>query len=251
MIGERKGVFMEKKEQKGQTLSGIPAFLCLTMIICGIGLCIASAMVAPAWFAERGLSWLALGGFGLLFFGVGLAALLSGQIIGLVFMLIGLAVGGGAAFVTYAPKESAEWFMENVVPMLLLSLFVLVGLGFLLVPPVIRRRKLAKYTEVVPATVTGKDMRWHRNSKGHKYRSYHLSWRYSYRGEWHTYRSNHGRNPEKREPGDEGTLRLDPANPSDVWEEDTMLDRAFFIIMGLVFAGSGGFAMYAFLFLRG
>lgn len=241
----------DREKEQGRTLSGVPAYVCLVMLIGGLGLCIASGMVAPAWFEARGLSWLALAGFGLVFVSVGLMALLSGEVIGLVFMLVGLAVGGGAAYVTYAPRDNSVWFMENAVPVMLLSMFVFVGFAFLIVPPVIRRKKLAKYTEEVRATVVSKVARWHRNSEGRRRRSYYLTWRYSYRGEWYTYRSDRGRNPEKRDTGDEGVLRVDPSNPSDAWEEYTVFEKVFFVIMGLLFAGAGGAAMYMFLFLRG
>lgn len=236
----------KKKNSEGGHVDGLPAYIILTGLLGGIGLIIAS-LVFQKFFAQRNLSWLVFAGFGLTFFSGGMGALFAGELIGLIFMAVGTMVGGGAAYYTYAPPEGRELLMEYIVPVLMLSVFLIVGLCLTLIPPFLYRKNKRKYSLKVEAEVTGKEMRRSRDSDGHTHRAYYLSWKYYINGKWYHYRSNQGRSPERREAGDRGFLYVNPANVSDCWERWSLLHRAILLLFGIFTTGAAGFGMYALL----
>lgn len=242
----RMGKTSGKKESGNGQVNGFPAFVTLTGLFSGIGLMVAS-LIFRNFFAAHGLSWLVFAGFGLIFFSAGMGALFSGALVGLIFMVVGTMVGGGAAYYNYASAEGRELFMECIVPLLMLTVFLIVGLGMIFLPPIIYTKKKRKYSLKVDAEVTGKVMRRSRDSDGHTHSYYYLSWKYYINGRWYHYSSNTGRRPERRDVGDHGYLYVDPTNVSDCWEKWSPLFWMMMLLFGVFSTGAAGFGMYALL----
>lgn len=248
--GARKGRKMtddgvEMKIYGEKKASNLISIIALIFIFGGFVILICSA-IFHQWFAEHGLEWLTVGCVGILFFSFGIAAVASETKIGWLFMLIGAIVFGGSAYYAYAPQQGREVFMEGIVPMMLLSVFFIMGVCVAAIVPYIYIRNKRIHSMQIDAEVVRKTRDYHRDSDGHVHRTYHLTWKYYAGGAWHNYRSNVGRSHERRDVGDRGILWLNPDNYDDCWEDIGCFWIIAAIIGGIVLMMFVGFCMYMF-----
>jgi len=194
---------------------------------------------------ETGFAWIMPCLFGCIFLFVGLAVACTkpGRWIGLLFAAVGLCVAGISAVYGISNDATRELMMSQVVPTVFLSVFVLIGVGFLILPGILTRRKAAVYTREVQATVCAKNLRVSRDFDRDRSRTWVLSWKYYAGGRERVYQSNIGRSPERREVGDTGVLYVNPMDSDDVWEKPGPFEKILFLILGVMFAGIGCFAM--------
>lgn len=232
IYGEKKGI-------------DFPTAIALFLIFGGFGALIGS-MVFSQWLAERGLAWITIGSVGILFFGFGFAAVIADTKIGWLFMLIGSIVFGSSAYYAYASQQGREIFMEGIVPMMLLSVFLIMGVCVAAIVPYIYIKNKRIHSMQVDAEVIRKTRDYYRDSDGHSRRTYHLTWKYYAGGEWRNYRSNIGRSHERRDVGDRGILWLNPDNYDDCWEDIGWGWIAAAVIGGIALMLFVGFCMYMF-----
>lgn len=222
-----------------QSVAGILALLCFI------------ALFVIGFFGEvflpAGSEWLYPLLFGSMFLFAGLAVGIGGQRAGYLFAGIGFLVAAVPCVYIMSGDATRELLLEKAVPCLLLSVFVIVGLLFMAVPPVANRRKERIYTYEVQAKVIDKHVWFMENHDGVRHRTWTLDWEYYVSGDRHVYKSHTGRSPEKREPGDRGVLYLNPDDASDVWEKPGAWVSIAMFMLGFCFFVCGAVAMFLFL----
>lgn len=221
-------------------------FLCSAFGILGLVAFIsvfAMAFLLMPVLENNGLEWLLIADFGAAFFFVGLAVWSGGAgLFPLLFVLVGGAIMGVAILFGLGNDGLRDAIIERGIPFLAGLAFTGAGVGMIIVPRVIYKKRKEQYSVPVDAKIIRKDLRTIHDSDGHRSSCYYLSYEYYYNGKAYKYQSNIGRSPERREPGEYSRLWLDPANPGKVWEGDSFAD-AILTILGVAFLGAGCFVI--------
>lgn len=194
--------------------------------------------------------WLLPAMFGGIFLFGGLGAALSGNTLypllaaalGTIITVIAILYGLGNEMIH-------ELLLTRIVPISLLSLFPLVGLGLCIIPRTIEKQKEKLYPIEVQATVWRKRKHVWSDLHHHRHRGWKLAWKYHAGGKNRIYISHITRNPEPREIGDIGVLYLSQTDPTDVWEKPTKGDRLMSYILGLMFIAIGSIALIMFIIM--
>lgn len=225
-----------------QTLSGVfwaVAGLCfIGVFITGFGL---------DSFLPDGLGWLLPALFGGVFLFAGIGAALGGQsALPLGVSALGLAISVCAAAYGLGGEDLRDVLITRVLPLALIAVFPAVGLGLLIVPGAIAKRKAAFHPIEVHATVCRKELHTWVDRDHHHHKGWRLTWKYYAGGSEHVFRSTMTRSPERREVGDDGVLYLSETDPCDAWEKPTGMDVIVTRTIGVIFMIVGGAALAMF-----
>lgn len=215
--------------------------------------CLAATMLmgffGTTFLSDHNLEWVLPFMFGLTFFCFGILILSAKQAFGVIFLLAGGAVASVSFLYGTGDVEMQDYLMYHVVPLLGALAFFGAGLGFIIIPPIIKKKKDRKYSLQVNATVVHKEKRVsrHQDSDGHSHTSvtYPLTWRYVVDGQEYKVKNNSARGPEPRNVGDSDIIYIDPENPADI--RDKVIEKwtgLFFAIFGIVFAVPGAVLMF-------
>lgn len=198
-------------------------------------------------FMPDGFGWLLPALFGgiFLFAGIG-AALGGGSVLPLGVSAIGFAVAGFSVAYGLGGEALRAALISRALPLALIALFPAVGLGLLIVPGAVAKKKAAAHPVEVHATVYKKELHTWVDRDHHHHRGYRLTWKYYAGGKERFFRSNMTRNPERREVGDAGLLYLSETDPGDAWEKPTGMDVLVTRTVGIVFMVVGGVALAIF-----
>lgn len=189
--------------------------------------------------------------FGLIFLSVGIVVISSnGKRMTLhnlplfIFPLIGLIFIAAPAYTMYAekhPENSVD--LGALAPVFMLGLFLLVGLGFLILPPIIRKAQAKRCTDSVMAVCINVDSHRTRTSKGHHTRVYAPTWKFVYQGREHIQKESTYSNVSVPKVGDEVELHINPSDPTDFYRE-AKGHSIMYAFMGVIFAGVALFSLY-------
>lgn len=215
--------------------------------------CLAATMLmgffGTTFLSDHDLEWALPFMFGLTFFMFGILILSAKQAFGVIFLLAGGAVASVSFLYGTGDVEMQDYLMYHVVPLLGALAFFGAGLGFIIIPPILKKKKDRKYSLQVNATVAHKEKRvsHHRDNDGHSHTSvtYPLTWRYVVDGQEYKVKNNSARGPEPRNVGDSDIIYIDPGNPGDI--RDKAIEKwtgLFFAIFGIVFAVPGAVLMF-------
>lgn len=195
-----------------------------------------------------GMMWILPALFGAMFLFAGLSVGLGGQKTGFIFGGVGAVITSVTLIYAFGGPDLRAVFMNRILPCLLLGVFIIAGLGFMIIPPIRIKQKANLHTMEVQATVIAKHERIHRDRDGHRHRIWSLDWKYNAGGHTRTYCSRIGRRPEPRVPGDQGILYLNPSDLNDVWEAPSRMDMIMPFVLGILFfiVGTGSLAMFLF-----
>lgn len=200
--------------------------------------------------SRNGMQWLMITLFGQYFFVFGSVAAIAGikekkfQPMTLIFVMVGLGAMGCGLILQFGTK-SMENMLEDLVPYLLLSIFVLAGVGMLAGGIMYYQKKTAACTYAVNAKVI--------DLKRRRYKGKTLFspvYEYYYGGEYARYDSNMYTNIRVPQIGDYRELKINPSNPKEILEGNAAKVMLFFLVgLGSVFAlaGIGGMAAVYFL----
>ena len=189
---------------------------------------------------------------GALFFIMGMAALFSEKLslknlFVLIFPVVGAFMIVIPALMIYAENsdnldyEAIERFALNCV----IGAFALVGIGFIVIPPVIHNKKMKKFTISIEACCIDLDFRYSRSKHGRSIKLYAPIWQYDYNGNMYTYKENTYTNVNVPQIREVRQLLLNPDEPSELYRPSAFV-RIMLLIMGLAFAAFGilGLVMY-------
>lgn len=194
--------------------------------------------------------WLLPAQFGGIFLFGGLGAALADKTFyPLLITALGTAISGISTLYGLSNETIRELLLTRIVPIALLSLFPIVGLGLCIIPRTIEKQKAKLHPIEVQATVWKKRKHVWSDLDHHRHRGWKLSWKYHADGKNRIYISNITRNPEPRDIGDTGVLYLSQTDPSDVWEKPTKGDRLISYILGILFVIIGSVALIMFIIM--
>lgn len=159
--------------------------------------------------------------------------------IGLGLMVLGFtAVAFGIIF-QFGSEEVKEFAM-SLVPILLCSIFAIVGAGFI-ISAIYKRLYANKYmTTVVRATVTKVDSRMSSSSNGHRTRVYAPTYEYDYGGEHIKHKQSFYSNYCKVKQGDVLDVKINPEIPTEMFEGNFNLMFNFIFGGIFLFVGLAG-----------
>lgn len=190
-------------------------------------------VIALIFTASKGYITAAIICFGILFLVLGLAACLSTKItLQNAPLLLFPIVGAGAVIIPLVKEFSDFTISADITVILVLGVFMLIGLGFLIIPAAIYIHK-KKTCVPVMAVCKDLDVRYSRSKNGGRKKIYAPTWEYYFDGEFHTVRSNAYSNIDVPEIGGEYELYIDPNDPKKFYRP-SMKTLIFFIVFGAV-----------------
>lgn len=201
------------------------------------------SIVGMIYCSHNDMPYLVITLFGQYFLVFGLFATIGGirdkhfQPMTLLLVLIGIGAMACGLILQFG-TASMENIVENLVPYLLLSIFVIAGVGMLMGGILYYQKKQTTCTYAVNAKVI--DLKKHRSDGT---TTYSPVYEYYYGGEYVKYESNTYTNVHVPQIGDYKELRINPSNPREVMEGSAAKALLiFFVIMGSMFVlgGIGG-----------
>lgn len=182
--------------------------------------------------------------FGLIFLSCGIVAIASnGKKMTLqnlplyIFPLIGLIAVVAPAYMMYAEKHPENSVnLSDYAPVTMLGVFLLVGLGFLILPPIIRRSQAKRCTDSVIAECINLDSHRSHSSNGHSTRVYAPTWKFVYQGREFIQKESTYSNVSVPKVGEQVELHINPSDPTDFYRE-TKGHSIMFAFMGIIFTG--------------
>ncbi|MBQ8780199.1 MAG: hypothetical protein IJZ72_00790 [Oscillospiraceae bacterium] len=171
--------------------------------------------------------------FGLLFFVTGLVAFCTTKpslrnAPSLIFCLVGAAMVVIPLLKEYTDTELR--FPAEAVPYIIISVFLTIGLCFLIIPTINYAHKKNSCTPVM-ALCKELDMHWSRSRNGGRRRVYAPTWEYYYNGQYYTQKSNVYSNIDVPTQGEEYELLIDPEKPEKFYRA-SMKSLIFFWVFG-------------------
>lgn len=189
---------------------------------------------------------------GAIFFIVGIAALFSVKLslensFILVFPLVGALMIIIPALMIYADNsdnldpEAVERLAVNCA----ICGFTLVGIGLIVIPPLIHNKKMKIFTVSIEACCIDLDFRYSKSKHGGRTKLYAPVWEYDYNGNMYTYKENTYTNVNVPQIREVRQLLLNPDEPSELYRPSASI-RIMLLIMGLAFSvmGTIGLIMY-------
>lgn len=194
--------------------------------------------------------------FGQIFFVFGVVFALSKQKIGVIFSLFGGTIVAGGLIFHYGNKSTQQLLTEKMIPIALCSVFILVGVGFLI--RVIQKHVLLKNrcTQSVMAKCTyiAREIIYVQRGSGDDRRSvptpmWVAYYKYYYNGVYY-YADCIGTPVHWDKPllEDCREVKINPNNPKEYYETiKRNVDLIIGLIFGIGFPAAGAFALYCFL----
>ena len=201
-----------------------------------------ASIIAIVVLAEISTEWVMIV-FGQMFLIFGLFAMFAGKFDSskiwiIIFPLIGLGCIGGALISLYGTEELKEQFYD-ILPMLGLGLFWIIGLGLIVLPIYTRKVKEKRCTLPVQGIIADLNRRWSRGSNGRRgHYVYAPVYEYFYNGVLYRQESNTYTNYENFEIGTEVTVFLNPSDPNDYYVKRSQTVTVILGIMFLVMASA-------------
>ena len=217
--------FLTDEERRKKTAENIKGIAFLIFFL--------SMMGAITVTASTGHTALCAVCFGLLFFVAGIFAFCSPKpslknAPALIFSVIGAGIIVLPLLVKYTDIE--ENIPDEIIPYIVVSAFLIIGLCFLIFPTVSFVHKKNTYTPVM-AVCRELDMRWSRSKNGGRRRVYAPTWEYYFDGQYYTVKSNSYSNIDVPKEGEEYELLINPDEPEKFFRP-SMKTLIFFWFFG-------------------
>ena len=201
------------KEQKDKLLS----ILFLTWFFCSIILMIILKDIS---------GYYTIMVFGNVFLVIGLMVGMKKVYIGYLFALVGLGAIVIPLLMLNPNLLTIDW--DKAMPIIFLSLFILIGLGIAIVPIILFNKKKRLCNIIVPSKLIG-----YEENKYKAINIYTPIYEFEFNGE--KYIGSLGKKIKKEEPGKIVDLRINPKDPSQIFQlEEDKKGLYFFIIFGLI-----------------
>ena len=202
-----------------------------------------ASIIAMIVLAGISIEWVTIV-LGQMFLVLGLFAMFAGKFNSIwiiLFPLMGLCGIVGSLISLYGTEELREQFFNDILPMVVLGLFGIIGLGLIVVPIYAKKVKEKRCTLPVQGVVTDLNRKWVRGYKGSRgYYTYAPVYEYFHNGILYRKESNsYNTNYKKFEIGSEVTVFLNPSNPNDYYVKNLQVENIIAGVMLLVLALAG------------
>ena len=133
-------------------------------------------------------------------------------------------------------------FTERLAANCCVSVFVLVGIGLTVLPSVIHKSKMKKFTVPTEAVCINLDVHISRSRKGGKTITYAPTWEYDFNGNLYTFKESTYTNLSVPKIGAVYHLLVNPNEPSEIYRPVKSV-RILLFVIGFMFAAMGIFAL--------
>lgn len=202
-----------------------------------------ASMLGLIYFGTLGNGNATLAIFGQYFFVFGLVITFAAtpkSKLGIIFVLVGVAILIGTGINFFGTEEIMYIFNEKVIPILLSAVFLLPGLGMLIIPRRIENKKKNRCTFPVEA----KCIKIVEEYDGEGGRVYAPVFEFYVGGEVFTYNYDTYSALGVPNIGDTEILYVNPENYSDIYRMTPSIHKKLIAFMGITFTIMGGGLMY-------
>lgn len=141
--------------------------------------------------------------------------------------------------------ELESEFVERLAINCFMSVFALVGIGLIAVPPIIHKQKMKIFTVPIEAVCIHLDCHISRSRKGGKTITYAPTWEYNHNGNVYTYKESTYTNLNVPKVGVVYQLLMNPDEPEELYRPSRPV-RILLLIIGLVFAFLGIMGLFVY-----
>lgn len=193
--------------------------------------------------------------FGQLFLGFGIVALCSKQKIGAIFAVVGGAMCGGGLLYHFGNAQIQTELVERLIPVVLCSVFVLVGVGMLFGAYMnFLKKKRCTLPIITQSTYIDREIIHITKGSGDNSRTvpvlmwvsyfqYYFNGKYYY-ADCEAIPATHP----KPSLGDSRDIYINPDKPEEYWSKSTnRFEAIILLVLGMSFAAAGGSTLYLFL----
>ena len=193
--------------------------------------------------------------FGQIFFVFGVVFALSKQKIGTIFAVIGGLIAAGGLIFQYGNKDMQQLLIEKIVPVAFCSVFILVGVGFMIhaIQKHVLQKRRCTLPVIAKCTYIAREIIHVQHGSGDDSRTVPTPMWVSYFKYYHNgayyYADCIGTPIHKGKPSLEECreVNINPDNPKEYYENVKMsVDLSISLIFGIVFPAAGIFALYCF-----
>ena len=138
--------------------------------------------------------------------------------------------------------ELESEFVERFAVNSFVSIFVLVGIALIVLPPIIHKHKMEVFTVTIEAVCIHLDHHISRTRKGRRTITYAPTWEYDYNGNMYTYKESTYTNLNVPKVGAVYELLINPDEPEELYRPIKSV-RMLLLFMGLMFTAMGILAL--------